>query len=110
MRFSTAVFATLLLATGSLAAAVRNPDYYRREEYTEYTSLTRRAMTMNCRSHNDQILCNSTHECRSGGAADTQARAHPTLNAYCEFTCTCRQPLGEISGNAIRKGSHVHGH
>ncbi|KAF8960636.1 hypothetical protein BDZ97DRAFT_2060558 [Flammula alnicola] len=97
MRFSTAVFATLLLATGSLAAAVRNPDYYRREEYTEYTSLTRRAVPMNCPSHNDSVMCNSTHECLSASGRPTRRRgAHPTLNAWCESTCSCRQPLGML--------------
>ena len=69
------------------------------------TTYSRRALPVVCSSHNSQIMCASTHECRSSSGRPTRkAGAHPTLNSFCEQECSCRRPLGEISGNVQRKG------
>ncbi|KIM46672.1 hypothetical protein M413DRAFT_260653 [Hebeloma cylindrosporum] len=103
MRFSTSIIVSVVvLATSALA----QPGYYRRNENSgSYSSLYRRALPVVCSSHNSNIMCASTHECRSSSGRPTRkAGAHPTLNSFCEQECSCRQPLGEISGNIQRKG------
>ncbi|PPQ86204.1 hypothetical protein CVT25_006909 [Psilocybe cyanescens] len=107
MRFtSTIIFCAVVAATSGLAASIRDPEFYRRYENTEYTSLTRRTVPLQCGSHNNQVICSTTHQCLSASARPTRIPgAHATLNSHCETECSCRQPLGEISGNVQKKGS-----